>query len=133
MHRKSRRPDGRMSEPSATDAAFHGADVLFALEWAAIAPGLGGWGVTLDDEAHTRLVSVTPPGAEQPAFFITRSGADVALAWLRPKAVHGVLVEIGRFASLRAAVQVLCPLNEAQYQAINQAMELLYPRSLRTM
>ncbi|HET8995801.1 MAG TPA: hypothetical protein VFN42_03965, partial [Acetobacteraceae bacterium] len=41
---------------------FHCADVLFALEWSAVAPGVGGWDVLIDDERHTRLISVVPPG-----------------------------------------------------------------------
>jgi hypothetical protein len=131
MHRYARRTDRRAPEAPASAPAFHGADVLYALEWAAIAPGLGGWNVALDDELHARLVSITPPGAEQPTFFISRSGDEVVLAWLRPNAIDDAVVEVGRFASLRAAVQVLCPLSEAQCQTLNESMEMLYPRKLR--
>jgi hypothetical protein len=121
-----------VSDTNAAAQAFHVADVLYALEWAALAPGIGGWGVALDDERATRLVSVTPPGAEQPVFFVSRAGSETVLTWLRPRAAHGVLAEIGRFASLRAAMLALCPLPEEQNEAMNEAMELLYPRSLRT-
>ncbi len=112
-------------------ALFHQADVLYALEWAAVAPGLGGWNVSLDDDRKTRLISVVPPGAEQPAFFITRDGMEVTITWLRQKVMDGVLVEVGRYASLREALLTLCPLCDDMKELVNESMEVLYPRTLR--
>ena len=72
-----------------------------------------------------------PPGAEQPAFFVTRDGKHVTVTWLRQKVVDGSLVEVGRFASLREALLTLCPLSDDQKELVNDSMEVLYPRSLR--
>jgi hypothetical protein len=131
MSKKTRRPGDAALDATEATTLFHQADVLYALEWAAVAPGLGGWNVVLDDEKHTRLLSVIPPGAENPAFFITRAGAEVTITWLRQKVVDGSLVEVGRFGSLREAVQTLCPLCDDLKELVNEAMEVLYPRSLR--
>jgi hypothetical protein len=131
MSKKARRTAEATLFSAEASAVFHQADVLFALEWAAVAPGLGGWNVVLDDESRTRLVSVVPPGAEQPAFFITRDGKEVTITWLRQKVVDGSLVEVGRFRSLREAVLTLCPLSDDLKELANESMEVLYPRSLR--
>ena len=131
MSKKARRVAEATLPSAETAAVFHHADVLFALEWAAVAPGLGGWNVVLDDERRTRLISVVPPGAEQPAFFVTRDGTEVAVTWLRQKVVDGSLVEVGRFCSLREAVLTLCPLSDDMKELVNESMEVLYPRSLR--
>ena len=132
MSKKARRAGGAaFSATESATAVFHPADVIFALEWAAVAPGLGGWNLVLDDEKRTRLVSVIPPGAEQPTFFITCDGTAVTITWLRQKVVEGSLVEVGRFGNLREAVQMLCPLNDDLKEIVNESMELLYPRSLR--
>lgn len=70
MPRKYKRPVASMLIPAAPpDAIFHNADVLYALEWAATAPGIGGWNVLLDDDKQTRKLSVVPPGSEHPTFF----------------------------------------------------------------
>jgi hypothetical protein len=114
------------------DAVFHRADVLYALEWAAAAPGIGGWNVLLDDDSYTRQVSVVPPGAEDPTFFMTIIGGEVALKWRRSSTDPSEPVEVARFASLREAVRTLCALSDEQMESVNDAMEALYPRSLRT-
>ena len=132
MSKKTRRPGGAaLSGMESATAAFHPADVIYALEWAAVAPGLGGWNLVLDDENQTRLVSVIPPGAEQPMFFVTSDGTAVTITWLRQKVVEGALVEVGRFGNLREALQILCPLNDDLKEIVHESMELLYPRSLR--
>jgi hypothetical protein len=132
MPRKSKRPATTLLVPaSPPDEVFHRADVLYALEWAAAAPGIGGWNVLLDNEQSTRKVSVIPPGAEQPAFFITRVGAETSLAWLRGSGDRATQVEVARFASLREAVRSLCALSDEQIESVNEAMEALYPRTLR--
>ena len=126
----AKRPAVLMLVPAPpAQAVFDRADVLYALEWAAVAPGIGGWTVLLDDEDQTREVSVVPPGMEQPAFCMTRVGRDVSLTWLRLGGRPDF--EVARPASLREAVHLLCPLSEECTQAVNQAMEALYPRSLR--
>ena len=131
MSKKARRTaDAALFSTEAT-SVFHGSDVLYALEWAAVAPGLGGWNLVLDDDRRTRLISVVPPGAENPAFFISRDGGEVTVNWLRQKTIDGALVEVGRFSSLREAVLTLCPLSDDLNELVNEAMEVLYPRSLR--
>jgi hypothetical protein len=131
MSKKARRPAEAALFSTDATSVFHQADVLYALEWAAVAPGLGGWNLVLDDDRRTRLVSVIPPGAENPTFFITRDGAEVTINWLRQKTIDGVLVEVGRFANLREALLTLCPLSDDNKELVNEAMEILYPRSLR--
>jgi hypothetical protein len=128
----SNRPAALMLVPAApAEAVFDRADVLYALEWAAVAPGLGGWTVLLDDELQTREVLVVPPGMERPAFCMTRAGRDVSLTWLRSADSQRPDFEVARPASLREAVLILCPLSDEAVMAVNDAMEALYPRSLR--
>ena len=111
-------------------SSFARADILFALEWSATAPGIGGWDVLIDDELNTRLLSVVPPGSTVPSFFIFRDGGDVVVTW-RAADASGVATEVGRWTNLRTAVLALCPLNDDLTEAVNNSMELLYPRSLR--
>ncbi len=131
MSKKARRTAEAALFSTEATSVFHSSDVLYALEWAAVAPGLGGWNLVLDDDRRTRLVSVVPPGAENPAFFISRDGGEVTVNWLRQKSIDGALVEVGRFSSLREAVLTLCPLSDDLKELVNEAMEVLYPRSLR--
>jgi hypothetical protein len=133
MPRKSKRLATSLLIPAApADAVFHRADILYALEWAAAAPGIGGWNVQLDDDQQTRKVSVVPPGSEVPTFFIARAGSEVQLTWLRGTGDRATIVEVARFASLREAVRSLCALSDGQIESVNDAMEALYPRTLRT-
>jgi len=131
MSKKARRSAEATLFSTEATSVFHQAEVLYALEWAAVAPGLGGWNLVLDDDRTTRLISVVPPGAENPTFFVTRDRDEVTITWLRQKAIDGALVEIGRFKSLRDAVQTLCPLSDDLKELVNEAMEALYPRALR--
>ncbi len=130
MFRKPQCEDTLVLGPDEGKAKFHRSDVLFALEWSAAAPGMGGWDALIDDEVNTRLISVVPPGADAPAFFIYFKGREVVLTWLAPNG-KGEVMEVGRFTNLRAAVLALCPLSDDQMQAVNEAMEVMYPRSLR--
>ena len=109
---------------------FHGADVLFALEWSAVAPGVGGWDVLIDDERHTRLISVVPPGSNEPAFVALRKDSAVVVIWLSANS-KGEAMELGRFSSLRTAMLALCPLDPDVLQHVNESMEALHPRTLR--
>lgn len=132
MQKKLKRPTAPLVVPVATgEAVFHRADVLYALEWAAAAPGLGGWNVLLDNDEQTKLVSVVPPGSEEPTFFITNNGLHVSVTWLRTAREQATPVEVAQFSSLREAVRGLCELSEEQLESVNDAMEALYPRSLR--
>jgi hypothetical protein len=131
MSKKARRSAEATLFSTEATSVFHKAEVLFALEWAAVAPGLGGWNVVLDDDRTTRMISVVPPGAENPAFFITRDREEVTITWLRQKAIDGALVEIGRFKTLRDSVLTLCPLCDDLKELVHEAMEALYPRALR--
>lgn len=130
MFRKPRREDFPILAEHEAMEPFHKADVLYALEWSSIAPGTGGWDLLLDSEAETRLISVVPPGSETPRFLIFRSGADVNVLWISD-APCGDVMEVGRYPTLRAAVLGLCPLPKELVRQINEAMESLYPRSLR--
>ena len=53
MSKKARRSAGAALFSTETGTVFHHAEVLYALEWAAIAPGLGGWNVVLDDDRQS--------------------------------------------------------------------------------
>ena len=110
---------------------FHRSDVLFALEWSAVAPGMGGWDVLLDDDRDTCLLSVVPPGADAAAFYLYKKGREVVLRWLAPRGAAEPM-EVGRFTTVRAALLALCPLNDEQMRAVHESMEILYPRSLRS-
>ena len=111
MPRKHRNSAAFLMNSNDQGAQFHPADILFVLEWASVAPGLGGWNVLLDNEAETRKVSVVPPGAESPAFFITRVGSEVALHRYNPGTKQAHLVEFARYSSLREAIQAVCSLS----------------------
>lgn len=130
MFRKPKREDTLVLGPDEGKTKFHRSDVLFALEWSAVAPGMGGWDVLVDDEARTRLVSIVPPGADVPAFFAYWKGREVVLTWLAPSG-QSHMMEVGRFTSLRMAVLALCPLSDEQMNIVNESMEILYPRALR--
>lgn len=112
-------------------AGFQAADVLYALEWATLAPGLGGWRVIVSEGQKVELVSVVPPGAEFPIFFITPDGDEAVVERQRPRAVGGGYDPVGRFESLRDAVLALCKLDADQREELNTRMEAIYPRSLR--
>jgi hypothetical protein len=128
MFRKPTCEDALALGPDEGKASFHRGDVLFALEWSAVAPGMGGWDVLIDDELRTRLVCVVPPGSDAPAFFIFLKGRDVVMRWLSANGI-GEAIEVGRFTNLRAALLALCPLNEDQTEWVNESMEILAPRS----
>lgn len=131
MFNKPQRDACPVLTADAGKARFPRADVLFALEWSAIAPGIGGWDVLIDDEKRTKLVSVVPPGSDVPSFFIYGKGRDVVVTWLAPNG-RGEVMEVGRFTSLRTAVLALCPLTTEQMEMVNESLEILYPRALRS-
>jgi len=107
---------------------FDRSDVLYALEWAALAPGIGGWTVLLDSHEITRLVSVIPPGLAYPAFTMTRADGAVSLSHVRPSAAPHPSREVARLASLREAVLLLCPLSDEDIATVDEAMTMLSPR-----
>jgi len=120
------------AKPTPDTAPFHIADILFVRAWAARAPGLGGWRVSVepqDRQAHRVLV--VPPGAEQPVFFISRRDGGVLIERRRPAESGSGLVIAGRCESLREAVQRLCPLDGDTLQAVNEYMEQAHPRGPR--
>jgi hypothetical protein len=106
-------------------SVFHPSDIAFLRGWSAAAPGLGGWGVRLDDEERAEEVLVLPPGADEPVFRIVRPGRDVLLQKLRRDAEPE---EIGCFEGLREAVLALCPLDDDALEAIHETLEQRYPR-----
>lgn len=130
MFRKPHRDDLLVLGADEGVTEFASADVLFAMEWSAVAPGIGGWTVAVDNEQQSRLISVIPPGAELPTFFLYRKDDVVVVVWRRPYGDRATM-EVGRFPNLRVAVLALCPLHGDVVQTINETMETLYPRSLR--
>lgn len=130
MFRKPHRDDLLVLAADEGVAEFNSADVLFAMEWSAVAPGIGGWAVAVDNEQQCRLISIVPPGAELPTFFLYWKDNTVVVVWRRPYGDRETM-EVGRFANLRVAVLALCPLHGDLVQNINETMETLYPRSLR--
>jgi hypothetical protein len=89
-------------------------DTLFALEWAAVAPGLGGWNVL--------------PGSSTPTFIIFQRQGAAVMAWLGPGS-HREIIELERFGDLRAAVLTLCPLHMDLLREVNESVELLCART----
>jgi hypothetical protein len=104
---------------------FHPSDIAFVRRWSAAAPGLGGWGVRVDPDEAPEQVSVTPPGAETPLFFITRHGRDVLLERRRAGAEPE---EVGRFEGLREAVLTLCRIGDEALEEIHEELEETFPR-----
>lgn len=103
---------------------FHPSDIAFVRGWSAAAPGFGGWHVAFDDDAAPKLVSVTPPGADQPVFVITRVVREAVLH----RRHGGELVELQRFDGLREAALALCPLGDDTLEEIQVALEQDFPR-----
>jgi hypothetical protein len=117
-----------MLPPDAGGTGFAHVDVLFALEWSALAPGFGGWTVLVDNEAHPRLLSVVPPGSDTLAFFLFPSGGAVEVLWRSPHG-GGTVLTVGRYAGLRTALLALCPLDERQMLRLDASMDALCPRA----
>ncbi len=109
-------------------SVFHPSDMAFARGWGTAAPGLGGWGLVFDNDAGATEVSILPPGAEAPAFVITRGATDVTLHRRR---ASGDREEIDTFNGLREALLTLCPLSEESLVEIQDALEEAFPRRLR--
>ncbi len=99
---------------TAHPAVFPVEDLLFALEWSRVAPGLGGWQVAVTEINSGEMVEVTPPGAEVPVFCILPRGDHVELIRERPIEVGGGQVHVGRLPNLLEAVLKLCPLGPQQ-------------------
>jgi len=108
-------------------SVFHRSDIAFVRGWSAAAPGWGGWRVSLDREEAPEQVSVTPPGAEEPLFVVTKGARDVMLFRRRPSR-GGALEEVERFDGLRDAVLKLCPISEDALEEIHTLLEREYPR-----
>ena len=110
---------------------FHPSDVAFAQRWSERAPGIDGWRVLLEPEAVHDRVHVLPPGAQEPAFLITRPSVRVVLE----RRVVGGGAEsyriVGEFDNLRQAVLALCPLQGEDLQEINEELEISFPRLRR--
>ena len=109
-------------------SVFHPSDIAFARGWSAAAPGFGGWNVLLDRENAPELISVVPPGADEPAFVLTRGPRDVRLQRLRPDEEPE---EIASLPGLREALLKLCPLTEDALVDIHERLEASFPRRER--
>ena len=99
------------SDP-AVSASFPVDHLTFALAWAAVAPG--GWMVTVAAVNNGELVSVVPPGAEVPVFFLGLEHGVVETVRHRPAELGGQLVGHGAHRTLIEAVLALCPLSAGQ-------------------
>jgi hypothetical protein len=110
---------------SIVSSVFHPSDIEFARGWSAAAPGFGGWTLVLDREDAPQSVSVVPPGADDPAFVMTRGPRDVRLQRLRPGAEPE---DIGTRPGLREALLMLCPLTEDALVEIHERLEEEFPR-----
>lgn len=114
---------------SAVSASFHASDLGFAQLWSQAAPGFGGWRIALAGAASPPCVQVSPPGSQLSVFVIQRDTREVSLAWLAADGTPGE--EIGKFANLRLALLMLCPLEGDLLEDIHVKMERDFPRSSR--
>jgi hypothetical protein len=112
---------------SLVTSQFYPVDIAFVLAWSRLAPGFGGWQVAFDREPSTELVSIVPPGAEDPVFVIRRPGVDVVMHRNRPDG-RGEPVEVGHYKTLRDAVLALCPLSGDALEEIHVDLETRFPR-----
>jgi hypothetical protein len=112
-------------------AAFHPSDVAFVEGWSARAPGIDGWRVAFDGPGGVERVSITPPGATSPVFFITRYAGRALIQRLAPPGSDEALEEVGEFPNLRKAVLALCPLTDEDLQEIHEQLERDFPRRER--
>ncbi len=111
----------------ATDDAigiFDQRDALWALEWAATAPGIGGWNALLDDITCTRLISIIPPASRLPSFVAYRKHDATVVAWLPPSST-GTAMEMKRFGDLRTALLSLCALDSESLRGVDESVEIL--------
>jgi hypothetical protein len=119
--------------PAQDATTFHSADVLYALAWASLAPGIDGWRISLPDAAHTSVVFVIPPGSDEPVFFIRRKGGETVVQRQAKPGTDWMRTEVGRFDGLRTAIRALCPLDDEKLEELNTRMEVIYPRSVREL
>ena len=104
---------------------FHPSDIAFAIGWSNTAPGYGNWRVVVDHSTAAELISVIPPGCEDPVFFIARHGGEVVMERQPP---GGERSEVGRFRSMRDALLLLCPLDDDTLEEIQMGLERDFPR-----
>ena len=110
---------------------FHPSDVAFAQGWSKRAPGIDGWRIVLDRQGMTELVSVIPPGSDEPMFFISRPGVRVLVERRARGQGEDTLMPVGEYDNLRQAVQALCPLSDDDMQEIHEELEVAFPRRRR--
>jgi len=108
---------------------FPPSDIAFARGWGRLAPGLGGWNVLFDNDAAPELVLIVPPGADRPAFFVTRHGREVILECRRAMGDDDEVIEVGRFDGLREALQAVCPVDDARLEQVQAGLERDFRRA----
>lgn len=91
--------------------AFAVDDLLFALAWSRLAPGLGGWRLSITEISTGEMVEIIPPGAEFPVFLILPRADHVEVIRERPIEAGGGQVRVATLPTLRDAVLLLCPLD----------------------
>lgn len=116
--------------PRQQPVAFSTADMLYAICWSNLAPGIDGWRLAIEDDDRVTTIGIIPPAAAEPVFNLTRKGDEVAVTRMTPKFRSGSCA-VGQYQSLRHALMALCPLSEDAMEELNTRMEVVYPRSLR--
>ncbi len=86
-------------------------DLLFALAWSRLAPGLGGWRLAVIEIDTGEMIEIILPGAEFPVFLILPRRRHVELIRERPIEAGGGQVRVATLPTLREAVLLLCPLS----------------------
>ena len=102
-------------------AVFPLEDLQFALAWSQVAPGIGGWKLTVSEMTTGEIVEVTPPGAEFPVFYVLPRPNGVEIIRERVIEVGGGQVPVALLPTLRDAVLLLCPLGPEATQHAEQA------------
>lgn len=92
-------------------SAFPIEDLRFALAWSRVAPGWGGWQVSVSEMATGEMVEVVPPGAEFPLFYVLPRAGSVEVIRERVMEVGGGQVSVAMVPTLRDALLLLCPLD----------------------
>jgi hypothetical protein len=122
-------PDGiqASAEPEFSPAVFPARDIRWAMEWARVAPGWGGWVIrTSVLENGDEAICVAPPGSIVERFVIcagTFEGRQhVEIYWAEEHEDGGRLSQIGHSGNLRDALLFLCPLSEAQMSRLKRAL-----------
>lgn len=107
-------------ETSTKAGLFPVADLRFGMAWSRLAPGIGGWPLTVTETTSGEMVDVTPPGAEHPVFCILPRPDHVEIIRERSIDVGGGQVTVACVDNLRQAVLLLCALDSRHIAEIDE-------------